>query len=326
MYINYYNKYSFYITILFSIFIILIIIYFYKNILKLRYENFDNQDCTPGTPCSTIDGFGILNSGCQCQISNYPYNSEINNDYSDTNNVYDETLSESEENINCSDTLYGCCPSDETITKIDSLGSNCPDCINPRNFDQYCKNINPKYGVKKLQKCGENKFRVSCDADYIGGIKYGENLVITPCLDKNIDFNTMCQYYNNKKIPKGYNINSIAAGTILKGIFGDCYNSNGIPDNNKARAICSNNYYNTVKKLSPSSLNSNMNFFTNCSPIDSNFTEICQQKFNNDNIFSTEIMGYDCLPGYARAKCFKNINNDNNNFNVNKLLQNIYSS
>jgi hypothetical protein len=319
--------------IIITFFIILIILIFiYYFFFKKKYtETFDNN-CIPSTPCSTQNGFGIFTNDCICQLQNLSSYDTIFNQNEENSqynmNQEQEQQEEQEEGIttNCTNSTFGCCPTNPTISKIDNIGSNCPDCIDSTDFSQYCSNINPNYGVSNIENCGNNKYRVKCGIGYIGGVSYNDiyddNLVTTPCLDNNIDFNTMCRYYNNQNIPKGYNINSIAAKTILKGKDGDCYNSNGIPNKNKARAICSNNYFDTVKKLNPSKTSHN-NLFTNCHLINSNFDKHCQNKYNENNIYSYDKMGYDCLPGFARAKCSKPNNNFNDN--INNILQSIYT-
>jgi hypothetical protein len=219
----------------------------------------------------------------------------------------------------CESTQYGCC-TDEKTAKIDSLGSNCPDCLDLQDFGSYCNNLIPNSGVKSISSCGKDKYKVECDIGYIGTINYGNDKVITPCLDKALDLNEMCRYYNNKPIPNGYNVNSIAASTILPGFLGDCY-TNKIPDNNKVRALCDYNHLSTVKKLS--NINNSSNIFTDCLPTNTNFQLECQNLLNNDiNSKAVEIMGYDCLPGYTRAKCFNSDKYEKNNQN---LLDSIYS-
>ena len=66
-----------------------------------------------------------------------------------------------------------------------------------------------------------------------------------------------------------------------------------------------NNNYKTINKLGPSVFNKNYNIFTNCLPSNTNFINNCKNKINsnNNNIKAVEIMGYDCLPGFKRAKC-----------------------
>ena len=106
---------------------------------------------------------------------------------------------------------------------------------------------------------------------------------------------------------QGYNINSIGSKKILYDKFGDCYNSNGDPDYNKARGLCSYNYLSDVSKIRPALNNLDYNEYTNCKPMNSNFQEECKNilGIDKDNVFAY-IDGYDCLPGFGRAKCIDN--------------------
>lgn len=266
-------------------------------------------------------------------------------------------------------------------------------CIpNTQNFDKYCKSLNISYGIKSITPCDSNNSEVECAANYINGVQYDNNDIITPCLDKNTDFSVWCKYYNSKPIPSGFNVNSIGVSKILVGSEGGCFVNNNVADENKARAICNYQNMESVKKLERSNNNLNYNVFTTCMPEDSDFVSKCSNlldkkeyekdentmttattlengvidnissdnckikcnenndcygylykkdnnscflkgknvtkaaKINNDdydlyinkkqNSRAIEIMGYDCNPGFARAKCINKqdiIYFDNNN-------------
>jgi hypothetical protein len=184
---------------------------------------------------------------------------------------------------------------------------------NQTNFDEKCKKINSNWGVEKIIPCDENHSKIICSTNYINKNHYGENAMITPCLNKSDDFDEWCKYYNSSHIPSGYNVNSIGAKEILEGSKGNCYLSNGQPDTNKARAICDYNHMETINKLD--NISNNYNKFTDCLPVKTNFRKICNGLFqnimpieeeshiNNTDIYAVEIQGYDCNPGYARSKC-----------------------
>jgi hypothetical protein len=209
-----------------------------------------------------------------------------------------------------------------------------PDtCINNGNFDTICKSFNSNYGIKSIntQNCNPGYSEVVCGDNYINGVDYSNNkinnkLVKTPCLNKNIDFDTMCKYYNTESIPSGYTIDSIGASEILIGKSGDCYLNNGNPNPNSARAVCNYNNIGTVPKLNRAFNKLNYNKFTECNPIKSEFNTLCSTVLNSDNVKAIQIMGYDCLPGYARAKCVYNNDLNNNNNDLGYFLDGSDSS
>ncbi len=322
-------------------------------------SNYDFSNyCTPGVSCTTEDGWGIYNNNCECIVPG------INDKLEQEDQTSSEYKDESEEESN-----------------INILQNNLDGCIlNNKNFDKYCKSINPDYGVKSITSCDANSSKVECSSNYISGKYYGES-IITPCMNKSDDFDIWCKYYNNKDVPDGFNVNSIGADKILPGSFGGCFMDNGKPDFSKARAICNYNSIDGIKKLDRSNILIDYNVFTTCLPMkDTNFVAECgnllddkvYQKIennnslgntiikindvspnecklicdNNNNCFgftynknngscdlkniniinastqnnsnydlyindrdkkahAAEIMGYDCNPGFARAKCIK---------------------
>lgn len=269
--------------------LIFILFYILNNKFKNINEYFNECKYTIGSPCQTDSYYGIYNNECKCISYNISTNKLITKSLPLYNEI--EKIEEVEEN--------------EESNEINEENNILDDCdIDNQDFDKYCKKINRNYGIKKFQKCKNNKYKIECDEGYIGGIKYPSNITITPCLDNNLDFDSLCKYYNNKSVPEGYDINSIGSQKILKGYKGDCYSNNGLSDN-KSRAICDYNHYKTINKLGPSVFNKNYNIFTDCLPSNSNFINNCKNKINidNNNIKAVEIMGYDCLPGFKRAKC-----------------------
>lgn len=301
--------------IFFIILIIFIILYFInKNIIKK--ENFLNitgdittidpginpKDCTIGTSCETLnDGWGIYNNDCIC-IPLKEHEEEEHEQEEEQDKIHDKIHDKIK-------------PIVKPIVKPITID---PDCLpNDTNFDKICRDKNPLYGIKSLNKCNDFTSKVECEYNYLNGIKYDNNTTITPCLNKSDDFDTWCRYYTNiDNIPPGYNINSIGSKNILVGAKGGCFLNDGKSDDNSARAICNNNYIENIKKLEPANNRIDYNIFTECSPLnDSNFNLKCNNLMKDvdpQNIFVTQIMGYDCNPGYGRAKCIKN--NDTVNF------------
>ena len=185
------------------------------------------------------------------------------------------------------------------------------------NFDKVCRKYNSKFGIKKLTKCDDNSSKVTCGVNYINSKYYGDKISTTPCLNKSDDFDTWCKFYSNKQyVPTGNNVNSIGAKYVLSGKNGDCYFDNGKIDTNSSRAVCDYNYVERIPKLEPVTNNEKYNKFTECYPKETNFTTECSYLLNTDysNSFATQIMGYDCNPGYFRAKCIakSDINNTYN--------------
>ncbi len=286
------------------------------------------ENCTVGGICKTENGFGIYNKDCNCILGS---NSDIITHEEEMNN---NNLASSY-GIGLSRSVGNTLPYYSVVNEIRDDSSLL--CIKNQDFDAYCKNINPKYGVKSIVPCDNTKSIVKCASNVIDGKKYDKKNIITPCLNKSDDFDTWCKYYNNKSIPDGYNANSIGAKNILIGKDGDCYTNNGEPDFNKARAVCDYDHIDTIKKLNPAYSNPQIvppnnnlngktvgyNKFTKCMPINSKkyiFKNNCDDLLNVQNSHAIEIMGYDCNPGYARAKCVKNGDYNPNYFNFNKNL------
>lgn len=247
-----------------------------ENIILNNISN--DHKCNISGLCNTENGWGLYNKNCDCIINkekNIQEEEEKIIEEEHTNNIYQ--------------------------TKTVLLDN---DCIHNKNdFNKYCKEKNSNYGIKKIIKCDDNYSKVICDKNYINEIYYGNNISITPCLNKTDDFDTWCKFYNNNKIPYGFNINSIGTKHLLIGKKGDCYLNNGNPDNSKARAVCDYNHVDSVSKLEPI-YNNDYNVFTTCMPYKNNFNDTCKKIFNKD-AKAIEIMGYDCNPGFLRAKCIK---------------------
>jgi hypothetical protein len=191
----------------------------------------------------------------------------------------------------------------------DNLGKDALDLLKG-----YTSNIKDKIIKPKLNKFTHNK------VNYYGVSE-------TACYDKNDDFDNWCRFNyvpsDKNPLPDGYSVNSIGVQKILNGIDGDCNNPN------LSRAICDFNSIQEVNKIEPLLLvnsddnlqgakyNSKYNNFTDCMPLsDSSFTNVdnfrrsCANllKVDKSNAVPDEIMGYDCNPGYYRAKCKKIVN------------------
>ena len=189
---------------------------------------------------------------------------------------------------------------------------NATDCFpTDSDFDAICRLKNGMdYGlIEKVDCVEEGKVRAKCGRGYVDERKMPGNL--TPCMDNSTDFNTLCPFFVSlEDIPEGNTYNSVGVKSILPGKMGGCYqiNSSGQmrPDPTKSRAICSTNFVDTLPKLDPIYQYQVKNVFTDCLAIDSNFTNTCKDLLNIDytDTLATEIEGYDCKPGYARAKCF----------------------
>jgi hypothetical protein len=262
----------------------------------------DNNNCTPNTTCTTsIGNYGLYNNNCIC-ISNQAVETEqtieeeinyINEETNENNLQYDDTIK----------TNNVCYPNSTNFEKI---------CDEMNDYYD-SKKINHRYGVKKIVPCTPDTSKVICDLGYIYGKKYEDKSIITPCLNKTDDFDTWCRYYNkSSNVPRGYNVNSIGAREVLVGAKGGCF-VNGKSDENSARAICDYNYMEEVTKLEPAFDTLKYNIYTKCLDTKRNsFIPECIDLTKDHTILATQIMGYDCNPGFARAKCIKR--SDNHHF------------
>jgi len=283
------------------------------NINNLEYSISTNSDilsketfCDVGQICGNMNGFGIYDNSCNCISSNTDHPPIVSN----------------------AEVVNTPSPHSTTATTATTTPAADTSCIANQDFSKYCSSSNPNSGVKSIIPCNSTTSRVECGLYYINGIHYNNNNIITPCLNKSSDFDTWCKYYNNKPIPNGYNVNSIGAADILIGAHGDCYNNDGTPNKNLARAICDNNHIDTIAKLEPDNKKINYNFFTECKPINNtDFTFLCSELLNYpyDKTYADQILGYDCNPGFARAKCIKKSDIIQNNFNT-ELNTNVLSS
>lgn len=216
-------------------------------------------------------------------------------------------------------------------TKVPLSQTTSDSCINKADVGKVCSARNGgsyNYGIKSMStsNCEDGKVKISCNKNTFDSISYSDIISATPCLDKSINFNDACRIYqptNNNLKTQGYNQNSIGSKKILYDKFGDCYNSNGDPDYNKARGLCNYNYLSDVSKITPALNNFDYNEYTNCKPMDSNFQDECADilEITKDNVFAN-IDGFDCLPGYGRAKCIDKKKNLKINRNEQHFLAN----
>jgi hypothetical protein len=253
---------------------------FWSGANEVYSEIEDNNNCTPNTTCITSNSnYGLYNNNCIC-ISNQE--EEIKQSIQkEMKYSYEESLEETLETNN------ECYP-------------------NSTNFEKICKEMNPKYGVRKIIPCTRSTSKVLCDLGYIYGKKYKDKSIVTPCLNKTDDFDTWCRYYNkSSNVPVGYNVNSIGAREVLVGSKGGCF-VNGKSDENSARGICDYNHTEKVTKLEPAFDVLKYNVYTDCLDTKrNNFIPECINLTKDHTILATQIMGYDCNPGFSRAKCIK---------------------
>ena len=311
-----------YITIIIILISIIIFYFINKNIVYLHYRNekFSNEyGATPNKNNTEWSSSRIENNensnkdnnlGSQTSGPCYTYNPTnkelifgLTTDGKTCNFIGDNNFNKPIVQIpNDNDVKSGKYAA-KTVKPLDN------DCYpNSTNFDVICKSQNPKYGVKKITPCDNNNSKVSCDLNYINGKQYNPPSIITPCINKSDDFDTWCKFYSNKNsVPTGYNINSIGVYKLLEGNEGDCYLTNGKPDISSARAVCDYNHSEGLPKLFPVNEKISDNIFTDCLQMNSNFVSACANKINIEykDVHANQIMGYDCNPGYGRAKCLK---------------------
>jgi len=175
------------------------------------------------------------------------------------------------------------------------------------NFEKTCQEkYDDTYGVYGIESCEEeDKYRATCAKNYLNGRMFDKDKM-TPCIDKNLDLDAMCSHY----VPHdSMDTTHWGAQAILVGRDGGCYKKNGegqdVPDNSKAAVVCSSQYEKTIPNVPSYFEKQNYNVFTDCLPMNSNFRNECGKKMNYtpDKVYAVDIMGYDCNPQYARAKC-----------------------
>lgn len=297
------------ILILFFILIIFILINFYR-------EKFTNEYAV--NYCTTKDSLGLrLNDG-----SCVPFISTENTTKKSTDirpiSINGLPLQMSSEEGGEDSTSNLIVPGNENSTvqvPIDTSG-----CI-PKNsnYGQYCEdNYGSQYGVKKVDPCAgdASKVQVTCDKMIFNEKDYNEKQTFsTQCIDKLLDFDSMCNIsmpknIQNKSYRRGYNVQSAGVREKLYGKEGDCYTNDGESDMSKARGICNLRSNHTIPRLNPFTYTNNQqindyNVFTDCKKINNgNFVQDCAKRLSipKKQTFA-EINGFDCLPGYARAKC-----------------------
>lgn len=311
-----------YITIIIILISIIIFYFINKNIVYLHYRNekFSNEyGATPNENNTEWSSSRIENNensnkdnnlGSQTSGPCYTYNPSnkelifgLTTDGKTCNFIGDNNFNKPIVEIPNDNDVKSGNYATRTVKPLDN------DCYpNSTNFDVICKSQNPKYGVKKITPCDNNNSKVSCDSNYINGKQYNPPLIITPCINKSDDFDTWCRFYSNKNsVPEGYNINSIGVYKLLESDEGDCYLTNGKPDTSSARAVCDYNHSEGLPKLFPVNEKISDNIFTDCLQMNSNFVSACANKVNIEykDAHADQIMGYDCNPGYGRAKCLK---------------------
>lgn len=198
------------------------------------------------------------------------------------------------------------CEENQTSGVCDNVNTTqCFPDDNTQDFELECRSLNRDYGVCSYDSttCPTGQKMAICGDKCFNGIDT-KITSLTPCLPKKSDFDTWCQFFANEKdMPSGTIQSQVNHKTLLVGKNGGCY-KNGIPDNGMARAICSSNYMAGIKKL-------NAPIFTDCKSLSSNvFTQDCRNLTQDINAFPSEIMGYDCKPGYGRAKCISTLESE----------------
>jgi len=208
------------------------------------------------------------------------------------------------------------------------------DCIDNINAGTICKIRNSgsnNFGLKSITPCtgaDSDKSKFECENLWFNEKQYKNVINATSCINKSIDFDEACRIFqptDNSLKTKGYNINSIGSKEILYGKNGDCYDSSGKEDFNKGRALCSYKYNTNMTKLDHIQNNYDYNVFTECKNIKSNFNQECKTLLGktgvNDKVYAY-INGFDCLPGFGRAKCVDKSKPINETENMKQFMKN----
>ena len=307
-------KYNF-ILIVIVIFIVFLLINYILN----NKEYF--SDKYGGGFCSINNEIGIRYSDGSC----IPLSSEKSDDVDTTLKFrhYDGKPSSSSSSSSGSSSSTGSGSASTSGSASNPIVSphssnNDNDCV-PKNSDYglICKNrYGINYGVKDIQQCDpaqNDGVKVICGDMYFNKKNYkkGKYTFATDCISNSLDLNTMCNYYipkttKNSAKDDGYNINSAGLKIRLKGKYGDCYLHNGKQDEARSRGICDFKHFNEMDRVRPFRFENNYNKFTGCHNMENyNFVNDCKTILNvdsNKDVFA-DINGFDCMPGYARAKC-----------------------
>ena len=250
-------------------------------VINGEYGTFYNNRCIPFSESHAK----ISNKEVKVDGNNVVQSISATNDLEDVKEKIEEVIDYSDENA--------CYPLKSDFGKICGL-----------------RHSSSNYGVKDFNKddCEDGKTKVICDKYYYNKVDYnGNNISSTPCLEKSIDFDEACRYYQPKGVAlkdKGYNVNSVGVKQKLYAGAGDCYHRNGDPDLSKARGICNLDYLERVEKLDHFPNNYKYNIFTDCNKINFNFNEECANKLGipKEDVYAY-VGGFDCNPGFGRAKC-----------------------
>jgi hypothetical protein len=300
-------KYNY--LILLVICVLIIIIFYSLNSIQEKYTNYATNYCVTDN-----DILGIRLSDGSC----VPFNSDSSTTKKSTQIKPDSTSGTSYSGLSRTSNTGSTDTGSSDYTSVNNVTTDQTECvIKNSDYGQVCKNrFGSQSGVEKIEKCDNESVKVKCRNMYFNGKNYtGENTFSTDCFDKTLDFDALCNQYmpdniKNSSRPNGYNINSAGVSEKLHGIDGSCYLNNGESDTTKVRGICNLRSDQTLPRLSPFTFTNNKeindyNKFTDCKNIETgNFVQTCKNLLNIDeNDVYADINGYDCLPGYGRAKC-----------------------
>ena len=207
--------------------------------------------------------------------------------------------------------------------KVIESFANPNSCINKNiDYGAVCVDTNNSkdYGVGTLQDCSSDatkkKYELTCANMTFNGVDYSdEGTYSTGCINHTLDMDTMCNSYMPVQMKanlkqNGYYNKSAGAQVILKGKEGDCYNNDGTSNPLKSRAICNLRSNKEINRILPGRDINESDKFTDCQNMENyNFLQDCKTMMSplneteEEDIYA-DIHGYDCMPGYARAKCY----------------------
>lgn len=307
-------EYNFILIIISILIIFLLVNYFIIGFFKYKIfkkENFSSAGYPVGF-CSHKGKLGIrLYDGtkykCVSMDNKEAEHVQSNKQFRTNTDEGSNTASVSDDN-NKSD--------DNSITEEESgepnNNFNENQCISPDKIGKVCKIQGT--GVKEIKEgiCPGDNVQVTCGNLTYDGVDYSnEGKYSTNCISSSYDMDTMCNVIMPDSIReiskrKGYYDQSAGAQVILKGKLGDCYTVDGTPDLSKSRAICNLKSNKEIKRIMPFGNELGYNKFTDCHNMESfNFVQNCKEILgvnSNEKVFA-DIHGFDCMPGYARAKC-----------------------
>ena len=283
------------------------------------------ESCNEGGQCKTEDGFGTYNSKCDCIVDKtaeeeepvkkaapatvpqitipaetidltgcYPNNTNFDAICKRENSEYGI-----KEVTACTNTHSKVTCDRNYLDGVNYHNTVITPCLNKSDdFDVWCNFYNnkptpPGFNVNSI---GANKILVGKKGDCYNNNGTSDNSSARAICDYN-HVNTLY------KLELAVGKNDILSKLDPTHNIMDTRNSN---DNDRSSSTSNDDNDSKKKKHKKKNHEIMYNVFTHCRPLkNTNFTQDCSRLLNvdYDNTFADQILGYDCNPGFGRAKC-----------------------